>query len=789
MPYYLDTHYKYKFKNQFNDHLFAELINEKPKLKLDFFKPEIPAIELVKPFNPAPKTPPLDFYTRNIKPIFDTISAAFFYLAERIHIIFRVIFCCLARQEKELELEDPIPAPKLDPKPSLPAPKFHPKTPLPLQHAPIQQKDIAPPIVVQPKIVQKPDPLIKKQAIQKELQQSLIAETNEWWKGIYSANQLNRWCDDCINQAVNSSYILRKSTSDQSQKYTLHYKKDNIAHHVRLEITPEGELSISGQEATYTSLADLKKALGLRISVNLQTLKTFQNQTTLEQYLLNWKQDFSDVSELTYTVQLALLKNNRPHFFLRKSESQPHVFYLSYKKDQQIIEEKLTLQANGTLQIPSQRNKVFQNFKELSQAFSLGTPLTLEDINEAKAFLIKHAPAPEEFLKEPQAFLDPLEEGEVEEAEGLRSLGMYSYLHGFKAFDSTTKQLTLQGKTYTPVTGGTTNLSQKRLISCGSSTSREAIVLDPEDSPILNDHFDKLLQQIQAKQHAFLLTEEQIIDEVIRYVRQDIFPSCTDRHLECKVDKFVQDKWGRFPALYYQQDGRQGYIPAIPIDEFIKADIGVCRHHGLVTGYLLDRLTREPAQRPILQGVPQVIRDNITNGAHVWATFMSAQGKKWHIDTLWPVKKEFSQPQGIQSLQNKGYGIVAIQNQIRRTQWAHKLATEGNEKKKACKKALDLLVINLLNLSRNQLLLALADQPQDYVICQATSEPYTYVLHYCDGTRAHQKRFTIQQDGAIRLSKQIETYQNLADMIAKLGLKQCLTRADIDNKLQALAAA
>lgn len=793
-----------KFLKINNDPLFFiyDVAKDKPKINLDFVKFDKVKMEIVEPLiNPpiAQKALFPSFYARNIKPLMDTLCSALFYLVERIYNLFHTIFCCCAVQveveEKQLDIKEPLPQLLPAPKPIVVDPVNIPKKQAEQwivpqnQHFNVPLK--APPVISPlPVVIQepKPDLFAKKQKIKHELQQNLIERTNTWWREHYSPKQYNTLCDNCVKQAANSSYILRKSTSDQSQKYTLHYKKDDVTYNVRLEITPEGTLSIPGQETTYASLVDLKKALDLRFPVNLQALYVFQNQTALEQHLLNWKQEFSDVSELKYIVQFALFRNEGPHFFLRKSENQADVFHLSYKKDQQIIEEKLTLQANGTLQIPSQRNKAFQNFIELSQVLHLGTSLTLEDLGEAKAFLIRHAPAPEEFLKEPQAVLDPQEEGEIEEAQGPRTLGMYSYLHGFKAFNSTTKQLTFQGKTYTPVTGGTTNISQKRLISCGSSTSREAIVLDPENSPILNGHFDKLLQQIQARQRYSVLNEEQIIDEVIRYVRQDIFPSCTDNHLENKVTQFVQDKWGSFHTLYYQQNERQGYIPAIPIDEFIKADIGVCRHHGLVTGYLLDRLTREPAQRPILQGVPQIIRDNIEGGAHVWTTFMSAKGNKWHIDTLWPVKKEFSQPEDVQRLQNKGYGIVAIRNQIQRTQWAHKLAIEGKEKKQSCKKALDRLILDISNISVNRVHVVLSNQPQDYVIREATSELHTYVLHYWDGIRFYQKRFTIQHDGAIRFSQEAETYQDLPDMIAKLNLKQCLTRTDIDSKLQALAA-
>lgn len=767
------------------------------------------------------RTPNPSFYTKNIKPLIDIISTVLSYLIERIHYMFHTIFCggfaIKEEEEEEIEINPPpplpLPATPQQAEVSPAAPKFQPfrprfKLPVPPGHQPKHiliplnphQKKLspipttpqtAPPaaVIQQKEIAQEITPLdkqqkiIQRESIKQEIEKELLAPTNEWWRENYTADQLNKKCDDYIKQADNSTYILRKSTSDQSQKYTLHYKKEDINYNVRLEITSEGKLSILGQETLHASLADLKKALGLEIPVNLQTLKTFQKQTTVEQHLLNWKQEFNDVNELNFIAQFALLTSNGPHFFLRKSENQANVFYLSYKKDQQIIEEKLTLQANGTLQIPSQRNKVFQTFTELSQAIHLGTHLTLDELRQAKASLIKHVPKPAEFLEEPQAILDPQEEGEIEEAIGPRTLGMLSYLSGFTAYNPKTKQITIQGKAYTPVTGGTTQLSQKRLISCGSSTSREAVILDPENSPLLNAHFDKLFQKIQSKQQSSPLTEEQIIDEVIQYVRHDIFPSCTNRHLEQEVSRFIQDKWGSFPALYYKQIGgfkRQGYIPAIPIDEFIKANIGVCRHHGLVTGYLLDRLTRTPNQRPILQGVPQIIRDNIEHGAHVWTTFMSAQGEKWHIDTLWPVKKEFSQPQGIQHLQNEGYGVVAIQNQIKRTQWAQKLAVGGNEKKKVRKNQLDALLIKDIHV--NHANLALLIHPGDYIISPSNNKPHTYVLQYADETDIYQKIFMLQQDGSLRFLNSNEVYQDVQDMVAQLHLKQRLTKEDIEKE-------
>jgi hypothetical protein len=200
------------------------------------------------------------------------------------------------------------------------------------------------------------------------------------------------------------------------------------------------------------------------------------------------------------------------------------------------------------------------------------------------------------------------------------------------------KTLLINGRNYTLINSRTTQFSHA-IASCG--TDREILIHDPEDSLLASVHFQNVLKLISFEK----VTEEQILLFVLRYIRKEIFKDkSTD--ISSKVKKFVTSN-----------------SPVISIDAFINQGLGVCRHHTLVTAYILDRLTKQVSKRtkkPYLTGVVQIMRAN--GGIHTWVTIAN-QTFKMHIDTFWNKLVDFSKDKGIMALE-KIYGVEPIKKQL-----------------------------------------------------------------------------------------------------------------------------
>ncbi len=278
---------------------------------------------------------------------------------------------------------------------------------------------------------------------------------------------------------------------------------------------------------------------------------------------------------------------------------------------------------------------------------------------------------------------EPADEEHIVEAEpkiveaGPRTVEMKQFLSNFPAYDQNQNLIELNHKKYVPITGALRDISTKAVASCGSSSKREILVLDPDNSPKLKKHYAELKEILInfQKNQGKALFEEEVLKQVRDYVRHHIFLTRNIPDLSEKIDGFVElkHKSKQTPkAVYEVSKNYVADVPIISIDEFIKEEIGICRHHALVTGYLLDRLTKEPEPR-MLEGIVQCMRDNIVhNGeraAHTWIAFLSTKEKKrWHIDTLWGELIDFSTQQGIEHLKLRGYGENAINNQIKKAQ-------------------------------------------------------------------------------------------------------------------------
>lgn len=142
---------------------------------------------------------------------------------------------------------------------------------------------------------------------------------------------------------------------------------------------------------------------------------------------------------------------------------------------------------------------------------------------------------------------------------------------------------------------------------------REIITCDPAHSPILEAKYKEWVEEVRGANG-----EEQILHQLLTYLRAKTFSieECTP----AKVIRWIETNY------------KESKEAEIPLDAFLEARLGVCRHTALTTTYFLDRMVKEGR----LQGKPFLIREELPFGRHAWTLLLTEQGA-WHIDTLWGV--------------------------------------------------------------------------------------------------------------------------------------------------------
>ncbi|NGX39719.1 MAG: hypothetical protein KR126chlam1_01052 [Chlamydiae bacterium] len=155
---------------------------------------------------------------------------------------------------------------------------------------------------------------------------------------------------------------------------------------------------------------------------------------------------------------------------------------------------------------------------------------------------------------------------------------------------------------------------------------REIITVDSEESPLLDAHFKKLVQLMQQDQ-----SEQEKLAHVKLFVRETIFtPSL------CNFEKLLS---------FFQTLDIETFEPEIPLEKFIAAKTGVCRHLALTTTFLLDRLIKEGH----FKGSCYLIRDQVHLDRHAWTLFLSDK-EAWHIDAHWNILEDGKSEEGFSRL-------------------------------------------------------------------------------------------------------------------------------------------
>lgn len=258
---------------------------------------------------------------------------------------------------------------------------------------------------------------------------------------------------------------------------------------------------------------------------------------------------------------------------------------------------------------------------------------------------------------------------------GNRSNLANDFIQSLNGYDEGGKNLFYKDVRYNLIISRVTQFYNENLISAGSSTEREMILLEAGNTPLLNQHYNTFLKQLNRLQKDNqILSSEVIIDHLIHYMNIYIFPTWNKDSVE--FEKIIKE----FEIIHsdnkiYHKTYKKS-VAVIPIEYFIENKMGVCRHHGIVAGYILDRLVREQKGILIVEGTVQIIRDNITKGnlrigAHVWVAFTESTGKKWHIDTLWRLAVQLDTPENKEYL-SAAYGAEAIENELKKIKYIQK---------------------------------------------------------------------------------------------------------------------
>lgn len=238
-----------------------------------------------------------------------------------------------------------------------------------------------------------------------------------------------------------------------------------------------------------------------------------------------------------------------------------------------------------------------------------------------------------------QGIAKPKQEGEISppkgpvrgaiRSAGMRTIGMWNHIDKLPQYDEQSDRITISGVDYQPVTHRVNTFADRAtpLVSCGSSASREMILFDPKNSPELEKSY-RLFARFAAsykKQMGRDLQPNDLLELTNLFLKNEVFSrACSVKEL----DSFIKEK------------GKEGSIakiegqPCIPIDEFIKSKMGVCRHHSIVAAYFIDRFVGHHPELCSFTCKVQVMREDVTGGAHAWVTIACSDGNNYALDTL-----------------------------------------------------------------------------------------------------------------------------------------------------------
>lgn len=216
----------------------------------------------------------------------------------------------------------------------------------------------------------------------------------------------------------------------------------------------------------------------------------------------------------------------------------------------------------------------------------------------------------------------------VLDTSNVRTRLMEQHLEKNSGFSVEETVLTIKNKTYSVVTSETDNFfnPSQPLVSVGSSSSREMILLEPDKNSIINQHYDVfvlLINSFLKKQKISKISPEHFL-QLVNIQMSQIFPHSDEK----KINELI------LLGIIDIQTPKSNGQPCISIEKFLQNKAGICRHHSLVAAYLMDRYITEHSEQCDFKGKPQIMRDNIKGGAHAWVTLICDKGRSYCFDSL-----------------------------------------------------------------------------------------------------------------------------------------------------------
>lgn len=212
--------------------------------------------------------------------------------------------------------------------------------------------------------------------------------------------------------------------------------------------------------------------------------------------------------------------------------------------------------------------------------------------------------------------------------------------------------------------GSNEHIAAAPVVCVGSTVfDREIISYDPQNSPLIDEKHEALISYLKEQDPS--LSTQQVLKKITTFINEKIFdpisaaPFKTDAFLDQWIDFYSQDD----NVFAYALNGEK--VPVIPIDDFVQARTGVCRHRSFVAAILLDKLVKDD-EGFLPTGKVYYVRDQLSAGGHAWNLFLTdCRTAAWHVDSLWGVVKDLRVPEDVLFLQIM-YGKEIIRYEISR---------------------------------------------------------------------------------------------------------------------------
>ena len=220
---------------------------------------------------------------------------------------------------------------------------------------------------------------------------------------------------------------------------------------------------------------------------------------------------------------------------------------------------------------------------------------------------------------------------------------------------------------YLILTGTLENFSQYPIVSIGQNPShREIIAYHPDLSPILSEAYKKFTATFLPEKKNVDSRDElhKLFTHLIQFIQEELFITelCKDEHLLTFIERWTHSK--KLSISDFTLNDSYHLLPIIPLDDFVEAGIGVCRHFALVSTYFIDRLCKDG----YLSGKVFHVRDRVASkirisGVHAWSFFISNDKNQiWHIDSFINALFDLNDAKDFDSL-CEIYGETAIMNE------------------------------------------------------------------------------------------------------------------------------